>query len=95
MLAPEIFKTQSNLDPSFKKQIFAQKNVPYRLRSCRNVFAPKPKTTGYGIENACFLGSKIWYAMPSSIKESQTHNNFKRTIHSYDLIEVVDCADFI
>ena len=84
LLATEIFKTQSNFNPSFMKQIFVQKDVSYRLRSCRNIVAPKPKTTGYGIESACFLGSRIWHAMPSSIKESQTLSNFKRKIQSYD-----------
>ena len=88
LLATEIFKTQSNLNPSFMKQIFVLKDVPYHLRSCRNIFAPKPKTTGYGNESACFLGSRIWHAMPSSIKESQTLNNFKRKIQSYDF----DCS---
>ena len=88
LLATEIFKTKSNLNPSFMKQIFVLKDVPYHLRSCRNILAPKPKTTGYGIESACFLGSRIWHAMPSSIKESQTLNNFKRKIQSYDF----DCS---
>ena len=88
LLATKNFKTQINLNPSFMKQIFVQKDVPYHLRSCRNVFAPKPKTTGYGIESACFLGSRIWHAMPSSIKESQTVSNFRRRIQSYDF----DCS---
>ena len=70
LLAAEIFKTQSNLNLSFMKQIFVQKDVPYHHRSCRNTFAPRPKTSGYGIESACFLGSGIWHAMPSYIKES-------------------------
>ena len=52
LLATEIFKTQSNLKPSFMKQIFGLKDIPYHLRSCRNILAPKPKTTGYGIESA-------------------------------------------
>ena len=66
------FKAQSNLNPSFIKQIFGMKYIPYYLRSCRNIFAPKPETTGYGTESARFLGSRIWHAIPSYIKESQT-----------------------
>ena len=88
LLATEIFKTQSNLNPSFMKQIFVQKDVPYHLRSCRNTFAPRPKTIGYGIESACFLGSRIWHAIPSYIEESQILNNFKGKIQSYEL----DCS---
>ena len=59
LLATEIFKTQRQLSPSFMKQIFVQKDVPCHLRSCRNTFAPRPKPKGYGVESACFLGSRI------------------------------------
>ena len=38
---------------------------------------------GYGIENARFLGAKIWHTMPSSLKESHTLNSFKRDIKKY------------
>ena len=39
--------------------------MPYTLRSRsgRNISALKPNTTGYGIENVRFLGSKIWHAL--------------------------------
>ena len=84
LLATEIFKTQRNLNPSFMNhQIFVEKDTPYTLRSGRNILAPQPNTTGYGIENARFLGAKIWHTMPSSLKESHTLNNFKRDIKKY------------
>ena len=43
LLATAIFETQSNLNPSFMKQIFVQKDVPYHLRSCRNTFCTETK----------------------------------------------------
>ena len=61
LLATEIFKIQNNLNPCFVKLIFVQKDVPYHLRSCRNTFARRPNTTRCGIENTCFLGSRIWH----------------------------------
>ena len=84
LLATEIFKTHSNLNPSFMKQIFVEKDIPYTLRSGSTILAPKQKTTGYGIENSRFLGSRIWHAMPSSLKESRTLNSFKAKIKNYD-----------
>ena len=45
LLATEIIKTQSNLNPSFMKQIFLQKDVPYHLRSCRNIFCTETKNS--------------------------------------------------
>ena len=83
LLATEIFKTQKDLNPSFTNKIFDEKDTPYIFRSGRNILAPKPSTTGYGIENARFLGAKIWRTMPSSLKESQTLNSFKRGIKNH------------
>ena len=75
--------TQRNLNPSFMNQIFVEDDTPYTHRSGRNTLAPQPNTTGYGIENARFLGAKIWHTMPTSLKESHTLNNFKRDIKKY------------
>ena len=83
LLSTEIFKTQRNLNPSFMNQIFVEKDTPYTLCSGRNISAPQPNTTGYSIENARYLGAKIWHTMPSSLKESHTLNNFKRDIKKY------------
>ena len=83
LLATEIFNTQRNLNPSFMNQVFVEKDTPFTLRSGRNILAPQPNTTGYGIENARFLGAKIWHTMPSSLKESHTLNSFKRDIKKY------------
>ena len=48
---------------------FIEEDIPCNHHSGKNVLAPK--TTGDGIENARFLGSRIWHEMPSSINESQ------------------------
>ena len=82
LLATEIFKTQKNLNPGFMNRIFDKKNTPYTLRSGRNISAPKPSTTRYGIENARFFRAKIWRTIPSSLKESQTLNSFRKSIIS-------------
>ena len=84
-LAIEMFKTQKNLSPSFKKKIFEKKDNPCTLRSGRNILAPKSSMTGYGIEYAHFLGGEIWHTMTSSLKESQTLNSFKRGIKNHQL----------
>ena len=84
LLAIEIYKAQNNHNPSFMKQIFVMKGIPYHLRSCKNIFAPKPRTIGYSIESARFLGSRIWHALQSSVKKSRILNNFRGTIRNYD-----------
>ena len=81
LLAKGSFKTLSDLNTSFMKQIFVEKYVPYNLRSGKTILAPKPKTKWYGIENARFLESRIWHAMPSTIKESHTLVSFRGKIN--------------
>ena len=85
--ATEMFKTQKNLNPRFMNKICEEKDNPYTLRSGRNILAPKPSTTGYGIENARFPGAKIWHTMPSSLQESQTLDSFKRGIENHKFVE--------
>ena len=68
LLAVEIFETQKNLYPSLMNQIIVEKDTPYTLRSGRNILAPKPSTTGFGIENPNFLGAKMRHTMQSSLK---------------------------
>ena len=96
LLATEIFKTQRNLNPNLMNQVFLEKDTPYTLRRGRNILAPKPNTTGYGIENARFLGAKIWHTMPSSLKESKTLNSFKIDIKSYNFeYNCILCKQFV
>ena len=74
-------------------KIFEEKDTPYTLRSGRNIFAPKPSTTRCGIENARFLGAKIWHTIPSSLRESQTLNSLKEALKTISLIATVDCTN--
>ena len=75
LFAIKIYKTHDSHNPSFIKQIFVGKDKPYNLRSCKIIFAPKTK--GHAIESACFLGPRIWHALPPSTKECGTLNNVK------------------
>ena len=49
-------------------------------------------TTGCDIENARFLGAKIWLTMPSSLKESETLVASKEALVAISLIATVDCV---
>ena len=60
LLATEIFKTQRNLNPRFMNQIFVEKDILHTPFVVAEIFwHQKPNTTGYGLENALFLGAKI------------------------------------
>ena len=73
-------------------KIFEEKENPYTFFSGRNILAPQPRATGYGIESAYFIAVKIWCTMPYSLKESQTLNSFKTGIKRHRFIATVDCV---
>ena len=50
LLMIEIFKTKNNLNPTFMKDIFAEKNSYYSLRNPNHLQLPKVRTTIYGTE---------------------------------------------
>ena len=58
LLMIEIYKTRNNLNPSFKKQIFEAKFLPYNLRCSKNLQLPKVKTTSHGINTVRFVGEE-------------------------------------
>ena len=83
LLMIEIFKTKNNLNPTFMKNIFTERNIQYSLRSENHLRLPKVKTTTYGIENIQYRGCHLWSSLPSEIKDSNTLAEFKRKIKSW------------
>ena len=83
LLMTEIFKTKNNLNPTFMKNIFTERNMQYSLRNENHLRLPKVKTTTYGIENIQYRGCHLWSSLPSEIKDSNTLNEFKRKIKSW------------
>ena len=59
LLLTEIYKTLHNLNPSFMKEIFTERNTSYNLRNISRISLSKPKSNCYGIESTTFMGSKL------------------------------------
>ena len=57
-----------------------EREIHYNLRVTNNIYAHKPRTTSYGLENVSFLGQNLWRDLPLRIKESLTVKNFKKDI---------------
>ena len=51
----EIYKTKSNITPSFMTEIFNEKNPPHHLRSSNILQMPKARTVRYGLESISSL----------------------------------------
>ena len=75
-----------NLNPSFTKEIFVEREIHYNLRVMNSVYARKPRTTIYGLESISFLGQNLWREFPWHIKKSQSVKRFKRRIEVWNFI---------
>ena len=89
LLMIEIFKTKNNLNPTFMKNIFTERNIQYSLRSENHLWLPIAKTTTYGTENIQYKGCHLWSSLPREIKDSNTFAEFKRKIKSWDGITCI------
>ena len=90
----EICKTRNNLNPSFMKQIFEAKVLPYNLRCSEKLQLPKAKTTGLGTR---FVGGgEYGETLPPELKESSSLQVFKRDIktHKCDACNCRLCKNF-
>ena len=83
LLMIEIYKTRNNLIPSFMKQIFEAKVLPYILRCWERLQLPKAKTTGLGTDTVRFVGGRAWETLPPALKISSSLKIFKKHIKSH------------
>ena len=51
LLMTEIYKTKFDLNPTFMKDIFMERNISYNLRCGNDAQLPKVWTTSFGIES--------------------------------------------
>ena len=82
LLMIEIFKTKNNLNPTFMKKIFTDRDVQYNLRSKNHLQLQIIRTAKYGLANIQYIGHHLWASLPDEIKDSGTIN-FKKKIKSW------------
>ena len=83
LLMTEMYKTKSDLNPPFMKDIFKERNISYNLRRGNDAQLPKVRTTSFGIESIAYLGNKLWQLLPLEIKQSNTLPTFKKRIRCW------------
>ena len=80
LLVTEIYRTRMNLSPPFMKEIFLEREIHYNLRATNNIYAHKPRTTTYGLDNVSSLGQNLWRDLQWHVKESLTVKHIKKDI---------------
>ena len=75
-----------NINPSFMKEIFVEREIHYNLGVMNSVYTRKPRTTAYGLETISFIGQNLWRDLPLHIKKSQSVKHFKKHIKVWNFI---------
>ena len=81
-LATEIFKTFTNLNPSFMKNILTSKENA--IVHPNNILVKSHNSATYGNKSLMTLGPKIWNALPQKIKSETSYKSSRNTL-SYGL----------
>ena len=84
LLVIEIYRTKININPSFMKEIFIEREIHYNLRVTNSVYARKPSTNAYGIETKFPRAKSL--DLPLHIKKSQSVKRFKRHTKGWNFI---------
>ena len=79
----EVYKTIQNLNPSFMKEVFVQKDITYNLRNNLLFQISKTRTSSHGIESLSFLGCMLWNNLTDVFKTIKTLAAFKRQIKEW------------
>ena len=78
ILALEVFKSITHVNPEFMWSYFNENTIPYNLRNGnRLLLLPPAKSVKSGITSLIFRGSLLWNNLPLNLKTCQTINEFK------------------
>ncbi len=83
-IACEVFKSLNDLNPTFMKEMFQEKEVKYELRDSNILVQPKFNKISYGRNTFQYYGSHIWNQLPNAIKECTNINSFKELLKNWD-----------
>ena len=77
LLRTEMFKTKSNIAPSFMTEISLRRIMPIFLENKSLLQMPKARTVQFETESIAFLGCELWHGLSNDIKQSPNVSVFK------------------
>ena len=84
ILATEIFKTKTGLNPVIMEDVFSFKNLAYNFRNAETLNRSNVSSVKYGTETITSLGAKIWKILPTDYKELTSLSTFKYKIKNWE-----------
>ena len=97
-LLKEVFKTKNSLNPSYMKEIFNfRDSYPYWTRNQSDLIRHRVFTMRHGLQTATYIGSDLWEALPSDIRNSETLSGFALNVKNLDSLNCKCrvCAYFV
>ena len=82
-IALEIYKILNDKSPSYLKDIFDIKDIPYDLRDSNKMVQPLVRTVTYGIKSLRYFGAKLWNDLPTELKSSCSLDDFKSILNTW------------
>ena len=76
-LAIEIHKSKNKIYPSFMRETYKEKNIPYARRRGTSLSIPNVNTQKYGINSSNFRGSDLWHNLPEKFKKLKFLQKFR------------------
>ena len=83
LVAIEMFKCTKGINPAYMNDMFIDKQSKYNLRDESRLLQPKFNTKRYGYRSFKYFGSKIWNSLPTSIKNLDDLDMFKRDLFNW------------
>ena len=77
ILALEVFKNITHVNPEFMRSYFNENTIPYNLRNGNRLLLTPAKSVKFGINSLIFRGSLLWNNLPLNLKSCQTIAEFK------------------
>ena len=84
ILATEVFKTKTALNPVIMEDLFKFKNLVYNFRNAETLNRSNANSVKYGTETITSLGAKIWKILPNDYKELTSLSMFKSKIKNWE-----------
>ena len=77
ILALEVFKSITHVNPEFMWSYFNENTIPYNLRNGNRLLLPPAKSVKFGINSLILRGSLLWNNFSLNLKSCQTIDEFK------------------
>ena len=82
-LCIEIFKSLSNLNAPYMKDLFHRNVSTYSLRSTNDMLLPRVNQRSFGLRSIRYEASKMWNHLPKHIKTAENIVTFKKLIRNW------------